>query len=101
MEYYNDILCISHDDLTRNDAAPGKPSDAIMSVSNYYKLANEEEINVVRPGKGFGCYALVEVASLPERFLFKVKKKYPGEGRNLILHKWFEEHYYMDERART
>lgn len=101
MEYYNDILCISHEDLIRNDSAPGEPSDAIMSASNYYKLANEEKINVVRPGKGFGCYALVEVASLPERFLFKVKKKYPGEGRNLILHKWFEQHYYMDERARA
>lgn len=101
MEYYNDILCISADDLTRNDAKQGEPSDAIMSRSNYDKLVYCKEINVVRPGKGKGNYALVEVDSLPERFLSKVKQKYPNEGRNLILRKWFGEHYYPDEQART
>lgn len=101
MEYYNDILCISADDLTRNDAKQGEPSDAIMSRSNYDKLVYCKEINVVRPGKGKGNYALVEVDSLPERFLPKVKQKYPNEGRNLILRKWFGEHYYPDEQARA
>ena len=105
MEYYKDILCISHDDLTRNDAEQGKPSDAIMSESNYKKLAfgkkSKERINVVRPGKGKNSYALVELASLPERFLTRANQKYPNKGVNLILRKWFDEHYCHDDAARA
>nr|WP_320037151.1 hypothetical protein [uncultured Bacteroides sp.] len=104
MEYFNNILCISQVDLIRNDAGEDQPSDAIMSESNYKKLASgnhsREKINVVRPGKGLGCYALVEVASLPERFLQKVNAKYPNKGINMILRKWFDEHYYPDADAR-
>lgn len=104
MEYYNGILCISHDDLTRNDAPEGKPSDAIMGESNYKKLASgkkcKEKINVVRPGKGANAYALVEVASIPSRFLQLVNQKYPNQGINMILRKWFDEHYCPDTEAR-
>jgi len=105
MEYFNNILCISLEDLTRNDAKEGETSDAIMSESNYKKLASgkisREKINVVRPGKGLGCYALIEVSSLPARFLSKVNIKYPNEGINMILRKWFDEHYYPDTKARA
>lgn len=105
MEYYKDILCISFEDLTRNDAKEGEPSDAIMSESNYYKLTSNkgcrEKIRVLRPGKGANCYALVEVSTLPERFLSKVNKKYPNNGINMILRKWFDEHYGHDEAARS
>ena len=104
MEYYKDILCISHEDLTRNDAKDGEPSDAIMSESNYKKLTSgegRERMNVVRPGKGFGNYALVELASIPERFMVKINRKYPNKGVNLILRKWFDEHYYPDDAARS
>lgn len=111
MEYYKDILCISHEDLTRNDAKEGEPSDAIMSESNYKKLTSgkkklasgkeRERMNVVRSGKGFGNYALVELASVPERFLTKINRKYPNKGVNLILRKWFDEHYFHDEAARS
>lgn len=105
MEYYKGILCISFEDLTRNDAKEGEPSNAIMSESNYKKLASgkkyKEKINVVRKARGLGNYALIEVATLPERFLAKVNQKYPNNGINMILRKWFDEHYYHDETARS
>lgn len=56
----------------------------IMGESNYKKLASgkkcKEKINVVRPGKGANAYALVEVASIPSRFLQLVNQKYPNQG---------------------
>lgn len=100
MEYYNDILCISYDELTRNDAQPGEPSDAIMSRSNYMKLTNKGEIDVVRQGKGKSNYALIRVDTLPERFKIKVKEKFP-DTTNSVLMKYFDEYYMLDDRARA
>ena len=75
MEYYDDKLCISYDDLTRNDAPAGQPGDAIMSASNHKKLAASKQINVVRAGKGLNNYALIELESLPERFRERIRHK--------------------------
>lgn len=100
MEYYDDKLCISYDDLTRNDAPAGHPSDAIMSPSNYYKLAATKQLNVLRAGKGLNNYALIEVESLPERFREKVRAKYP-EGSNMYLHRYFDTFYELDTAARA
>ena len=99
MEYYDDKLCISYDDLTRNDAPAGQPSDAIMSVSNYKKLAASKQINVVRAGKGLNNYALIELESLPERFRERIRHKYP-QGANMYLHRYFDRFYELDTAAR-
>ena len=99
MEYYDDKLCISYDDLTRNDSPAGQPSDAIMSPSNYYKLAATKQINVVRAGKGLNNYALIELESLPERFRERIRHKYP-QGSNMYLHRYFDTFYEVDTAAR-
>lgn len=99
MEYYDDKLCISYDDLTRNDAPAGQPSDAIMSASNYFKLAASKQINVVRAGKGLNNYALIELESLPERFRERIRHKYP-QGANMYLHRYFDRFYELDTAAR-
>ena len=66
MEYYGKIACISYVDLIREP-------DPIMSESNYKQLSRRGKINVVRPGKGLGSYALVEIATMPQRFQDKIK----------------------------
>lgn len=99
MEYYDDKLCISYDDLTRNDSPAGQPSDAIMSPSNYKKLAATKQINVVRAGKGLNNYALIELESLPERFRERIRHKYP-QGSNMYLHRYFDTFYEVDTAAR-
>lgn len=122
MEYYGKILCISANDLIRDDRPkvvngeadftggrtldgmhPGMKSREelapIMSEANYKQLKNRGQINVVRPGKGLGNYALVEVATLPERFKVRIKAKY-GDMSSNILRDWFGQHYIIDVKAR-
>lgn len=123
MEYYGKILCISYKDLTYDDRPvireDGKADYSksralrghhpsmlsmeelapIMSVPNYKKLAARKEINVVRPGKGLGSYALIEIATMPLRFQERIKLKY-GEMKEDILRNWFIGHYHIDAKAR-
>ena len=122
MEYYGKILCISYHDLTYDDRpviVNGKadysrsrmlqgvhPSTLskdelapIMSAANYKKLAANKEINVVRPGKGLGSYALVEIATIPMRFQERIKLKY-GDMKEDVTRNWLGSHYHIDAKAR-
>ena len=122
MEYYGKILCISYNDLTYDDRPvlvggkadysgsrtlkgvhPSTLSEEelapIMSVPNYKKLAAKKEINVVRPGKGLGSYALVEIATMPLRFKERIKLKY-GDMKEDVIRNWLGSHYHIDAKAR-
>lgn len=123
MEYYGKILCISYKDLTYDDRPvireDGKADYSksralrghhpsmlsmeelapIMSVPNYKKLAARKEINVVRPGKGLGSYALVEIATMPLRFQERIKLKY-GDLKEDVIRNWLGSHYHIDAKAR-
>ena len=123
MEYYGKILCISYKDLTYDDRPvireDGKADYSksralrghhpsmlsmeelapIMSVPNYKKLAAKKEINVVRPGKGLGSYALVEIATMPLRFQERIKLKY-GDMKEDVIRNWLGSHYHIDAKAR-
>lgn len=92
MEYYGKIACISYMDLIREP-------NPIMSGSNYKQLSSRGKINVVRPGKGLGSYALVEIATMPQRFQDKIKEKY-GDMNSEILRMWFASHFHIDAEAR-
>lgn len=106
MEYYGKILCISKEDLTRDDrpTVGGYQIDdikaSIMSVSCYDQLAYRKKIRVVRKGVGRGVTALVAVDSLPEKYRKKVEEKY-GNMRLEILRHWFSVHWIVDDAART
>ena len=122
MEYYGKILCISYNDLTYDDRPvmvngkadysrsrtlkgvhPSTLSEEelapILSVPNYKKLAAKKEINVVRPGKGLGSYALVEIATMPLRFQERIKLKY-GDMKEDVIRNWLGNHYHIDAKAR-
>lgn len=122
MEYYGKILCISYNDLTYDDRPvlvngkadysrsrtlkgvhPSTLSEEelapILSVPNYKKLAAKKEINVVRPGKGLGSYALVEIATMPLRFQERIKLKY-GDMEEDVIRNWLGSHYHIDAKAR-
>lgn len=122
MEYYGKILCISYNDLTYDDRPvmvngkadysrsrtlkgvhPSTLSEEelapILSVPNYKKLAAKKEINVVRPGKGLGGYALVEIATMPLRFQERIKLKY-GDMKEDVIRNWLGSHYHIDAKAR-
>ena len=122
MEYYGKILCISYNDLTYDDRPvmvngkadysrsrtlkgvhPSTLSEEelapILSVPNYKKLAAKKEINVVRPGKGLGSYALVEIATMPLRFQERIKLK-DGDMKEDVIRNWLGSHYHIDAKAR-
>ena len=115
-------MCISYNDLTYDDRPvmvngkadysrsrtlkgvhPSTLSEEelapILSVPNYKKLAAKKEINVVRPGKGLGSYALVEIATMPLRFQERIKLKY-GDMKEDVIRNWLGNHYHIDAKAR-
>ena len=106
MEYYGKILCISKEDLTRDDrpAVGGYQIDSvmgpIMSVSCYDQLVYRKKIRVVRKGVGRGVTALIAVGSLPEKYRKRVEEKY-GNMRLEILRHYFLAHWVIDDDART
>lgn len=58
-------------DLTRSD-----DGEAVMTRAIYDHLIKRGRVNVLRPGKGLGSYALIEYRSLPERFRMRFEAKY-------------------------
>lgn len=89
MEYYGNRLCISMRDLV---------AGGIMSEPNYKQLASRGRFEVVRNGRGQGCYALVAVDSLPQRYQDKVNEVYPG-GAQARLEGWIKSNYEVDQAA--
>ena len=77
MEYFGNTIAVTMHELTRSD-----DGEAVMSRSAYDHLVTRGRINVLRPGKGLGSYALIEYRSLPERFRIRFEEKY-GEIRKL------------------
>ena len=115
-------MCISYNDLTYDDRPvmvngkadysrsrtlkgvhPSTLSEEelapILSVPNNKKLAAKKEINVVRPGKGLGSYALVEIATMPLRFQERIILKY-GDMKEDVIRNWLGSHYHIDAKAR-
>lgn len=90
MEYYGNRLCISMRDLV---------DGGIMSEPNYKQLASRGRFEVARRGGGAaGCYALVAVDSLPQRYKDKVEAVYPG-GAQVRLEGWVKSNYTVDQAA--
>ena len=89
MEYYGNRLCISARELV---------DGGVMTQSNYKQMANRGRVDVVRPGKGLGCYALVAVDSLPESYREKVEELFPG-GDKVRLAGWVRSNYEVDPMA--
>lgn len=90
MEYYGNRLCISMRDLV---------AGGIMSEPNYKQMASRGRFDVVRRGGGAaGCYALVAVDSLPQRYKEKVDEVYPG-GAQARLEGWVKSNYVVDQQA--
>lgn len=78
MTYYGNTIAVTVDELTGDVGG-----DAVMTRNNYRNLQCRGRINVLRPGKGYGSCALIEYASLPERFKSRFVAKY-GEPEMVL-----------------
>jgi hypothetical protein len=89
MEYYGNTLCISARELV---------DEGVMSIPNYKALAARGRLEVVRRGRGAGCYALVSVDTMPERYQAKVRAAHP-EMEQERLTGWLMKNYETDQGA--
>lgn len=78
MQRFGHTIVVTVEDLTRSD--DGEP---VMTMNNYRNLVRRKQLNILRPGKGLGCCALIEYPSLPERFRHKFEAKY-GDPEELL-----------------
>lgn len=78
MEYYRKVICVTVEELTHSD-----DGDPVMSRTNYDNLVKRGRLNVMRIARGLGHYALIEYASLPERFRVRFDEKF-GKPEELL-----------------
>lgn len=69
MEYYGNIIAVTVDELTGGE-------NPVITPANYQNLRHRGGINILRHGRGYGSYALIEYVSLPERFKTRFVSKY-------------------------
>lgn len=69
MEYYGNIIAVTVDELTGGE-------NPVITLANYQNLRHRGGINILRHGRGYGSYALIEYVSLPERFKTRFVAKY-------------------------
>lgn len=95
MEYFNRIICVTVDELTRSD-----DGEAVMSLPNYKQQVARGRVNVTRPGKGLGSYALIEYATMPERFRIRYEEKY-GKPEEILKEQSVIDILLRDDKARN
>lgn len=90
MEYCNGTYCISSRELIEG---------GIVTKSNYDNWIKRGKVTLMRRGGGApGCYAMVAVDSLPQRYKDKVEEVYPG-GAQARLEGWIKSNYEVDQQA--
>ncbi len=88
MEYYNGIYCVSARELI---------GAGIMTQGSYEKAVQRKRIQVVRPGKGMGNYALVSYDSLRPEHRILVDEKLGGKDSHIMA--WVRYNYEEDQKA--
>lgn len=76
MEYFNNIICITKEDLCGGD-------ESILTESVWRHLIERKKVNIIRQGKGLDNYALYEYRSLPAK-IREVFEALKGKPEDLI-----------------
>ena len=88
MEYHNGVYCVSARELIEG---------GIMTQGSYAKAAQRKRIEVVRPGKGSGNYALIAVDSLSTEQRIQVEAQFGGKAAHIAA--WVRSNYTEDQEA--
>lgn len=95
MQYYNNVLCITGPELIKSETNP----HGLMSLSNYKKQAYTlKRLNILRPGKGEGSFALIEFTSLPAKYQRAAKEKF-GDIEKVAKKRGIMEYLKKDPEA--
>lgn len=93
MEYFNRIICVTVDELTRSG-----DGEAVMSLPNYKQLVARKRVNVIRKAGGLGSYALIEYATMPARFRERYEAKY-GKPEDILKEQSVTDILLRDDKA--
>ena len=88
MEYYGGTYCVSARELI---------DGGIMTRGSYAKAAQRKRIEVVRPGKGSGNYALIAVDSLSTDQRIQVEAQFGGKAAHIAA--WVRSNHKIDQAA--
>lgn len=77
MEYYNSRICVSKEELLRND-----DDEAVMTEGCYKYYLNKKVIKIVRKGRNGAC-TLLDYESLPPKYKDRYVAKY-GDPKELL-----------------
>jgi hypothetical protein len=94
MEYYKNRVCVTFEELTRAD-----DGEAVMTAEVYRYYSRRKYFRWMRQGKGLGCYALIEFASLPPKYRARFEDKY-GKPEEVLKGKPIVEELAIDGKAR-
>ena len=93
MEYYNNELCVTYEELTSGD-------DPVIKFYTLNKNITRGNIKTVHRGGGEGSYALIVYSSLPEKYKVRYVAKYGNPEEALKLQR-MRDRVKTDEKAMT
>lgn len=93
MEYFNNEICVTYEELTSGD-------NPIMKFSTLNSNITRGRIRVVRRGGGEGGYALIAYSSLPEKYKARFVSKY-GDPVEILKEQRMRDRVKTDEKARA
>ena len=91
MEYYNKILCVTHEELTSGD-------DPVIKPNTLYSNVRRGNIQCINRGGGEGNHALYVYSSLPAKYQRRFVARY-GEPEEIMRREILRGRVRKDERA--
>lgn len=93
MEYFNNELCVTYEELTFGD-------DPVIKFYTLNKNITRGNIRTAQRGGGEGSYALIVYSSLPEKYKARYVAKY-GDPEEALKLQRMRDKVKMDEKARV
>jgi hypothetical protein len=88
MEIYNNTLCIPANQYYHEyDLGPGRGKVVKRNFVSYdtYKLQKKSKLKIVRPGKGEGNHALIDLESIPSKYRNEIGKREPNPELSAVI----------------
>lgn len=92
MEYHNDRICVTHDDLIGGE-------EPVIKTGTLNSLHSRKQIQVIHRGGGEGNCALILYSSLPKKYRTRFEAL-KGDPETLLKQQMMNSHITTDEAAR-
>lgn len=93
MEYFNNELCVTYEELTSGD-------DPVIKFYTLSSNITRKRIRTAQRGGGEGSYALIIYSSLPEKYKVRFVAKY-GDPEQILKQQRMRDRVKTDDKARA